>query len=258
VLVEILQGLPVKCVPTGVKHLHHAAERYDIGVYFEANGHGTILFSPETIDIFTKFEPSTPGQDAAVVQLQALVNLINQAVGDAISDFLLVEVILAHKRWTAEEWDAGYEDLPNRLLKVNVPDRNAFMTEDAERRLTSPAGMQAELDDLVHKFDKGRSFVRPSGTEDCVRVYAEGGTESGAIRKLHLSLCNTWLMSSALTQNLGRLSKNSSKGLPVPCESVNGNSVVVFVTRAKLGCFGMSDKRRSSICDLVTVEKTAM
>lgn len=30
---------------TGVKHLHHKALEYDIGVYFEANGHGTIVFN---------------------------------------------------------------------------------------------------------------------------------------------------------------------------------------------------------------------
>jgi len=29
-------------VPTGVKHLHHAAMQFDVGVYFEANGHGTV------------------------------------------------------------------------------------------------------------------------------------------------------------------------------------------------------------------------
>ena len=33
------------CVPTGVKHLHHAAMQFDIGVYFEANGHGTVGFT---------------------------------------------------------------------------------------------------------------------------------------------------------------------------------------------------------------------
>ncbi len=35
--------------PTGVKHLHAAAEHFDIGIYFEANGHGTVLFKPELI-----------------------------------------------------------------------------------------------------------------------------------------------------------------------------------------------------------------
>ena len=28
--------------PTGVKHLHHKAQEFDLGVYFEANGHGTV------------------------------------------------------------------------------------------------------------------------------------------------------------------------------------------------------------------------
>ena len=36
-------GLKVVCVATGVKHLHHAAKEFDIGLYYEANGHGTIL-----------------------------------------------------------------------------------------------------------------------------------------------------------------------------------------------------------------------
>lgn len=38
-------GLEVIFTPTGVKYLHEEAAHYDIGIYFEANGHGTILFS---------------------------------------------------------------------------------------------------------------------------------------------------------------------------------------------------------------------
>ena len=34
-------------------------------------------------------------------------------------------------------------------------------------------------DEIVTKFPKGRSFVRPSGTEDVVRVYAEATTQDG-------------------------------------------------------------------------------
>lgn len=32
------------------------------------------------------------------------------------------------------------------------------------------------IDEAVAKVDQGRAFVRPSGTEDCVRVYAEAST----------------------------------------------------------------------------------
>ena len=44
------QNIPVACTPTGVKHLHHRALDFDIGVYFEANGHGTVVFSQKAED----------------------------------------------------------------------------------------------------------------------------------------------------------------------------------------------------------------
>lgn len=179
------RNIPVSCTPTGVKHLHHAALRYDIGVYFEANGHGTVLFSPDALSTLKSTEPSSPDQKTAIKNLVALSELINQAVGDALSDLLLVEVVLAHRGYGAPEWDAGYEDLPNRLVKVEVPDRNIFKTTDAERKLTSPEGLQAQIDEAVQKVEQGRSFVRPSGTEDCVRVYAEAANTSSADSECH-------------------------------------------------------------------------
>ncbi|XP_040284635.1 phosphoacetylglucosamine mutase isoform X3 [Bufo bufo] len=39
---EEVMKVPVYCAKTGVKHLHHKAQEFDIGVYFEANGHGTV------------------------------------------------------------------------------------------------------------------------------------------------------------------------------------------------------------------------
>ncbi|KAJ9649565.1 Phosphoacetylglucosamine Mutase [Coniosporium tulheliwenetii] len=173
--VESNLKLPVICTPTGVKHLHHAATRFDIGVYFEANGHGTVLFSPAALKAIATHEPQSPAQQAALETLQALTELINQTVGDALSDLLLVEVILAHKNWGMREWLDTYVDLPNRLVRVEVRDRNMFVAVDAERRLESPPGAQAEIDKLV-----GRSFARASGTEDAVRVYAEAATRGEA------------------------------------------------------------------------------
>jgi phosphoacetylglucosamine mutase len=99
--------------------------------------------------------------------------LINQAVGDALSDLLFVEVALAHKSWSVHEWSGLYTDLPNRLVRVEVEDRTIFTTTDAERRLVSPPGIQELIDACVGKYKQGRSFARASGTEDAVRVYAE-------------------------------------------------------------------------------------
>ncbi|KAK4165734.1 putative phosphoacetylglucosamine mutase [Cladorrhinum sp. PSN259] len=172
--------LPVICTPTGVKHLHHVAQGFDIGVYFEANGHGTVLFSPDAVSAFKKTEPQSPAQKDALDTLAALSDLINQTVGDALSDMLMVEVILAHKNWDLRDWSMTYSDLPNRLVRVEVGNKDRFRTTDAERRLSHPAGCQAEIDAEVKKFKDARSFARASGTENAMRVYAEAATRSEA------------------------------------------------------------------------------
>ena len=173
-------NLPVVCTPTGVKHLHHAATKFDCGVYFEANGHGTVLFSPSALQMIATHTPESPAQMTALTNLRALVDVINQTVGDALSDLLLVEVILAHKRWTPKKWAQTYTDLPNRLVRVEVVDRTVFKTTDAERRLLEPLGVQEKIDALVGKYKQGRAFARASGTEDAVRVYAEAAIRSEA------------------------------------------------------------------------------
>ncbi|CAG01776.1 unnamed protein product, partial [Tetraodon nigroviridis] len=170
----------VQCTKTGVKHLHHVAQGFDVGVYFEANGHGTVLFSKSAKDKIHQLaeNPSTNDEaKRAALLLQNSVNVINETVGDAISNMLLIEAILAIMGMTIQQWDAIYTDLPNRQLKVKVADRRVIGTTDAERRAVSPAGLQEAIDSLVKRHPKARSFVRPSGTEDVVRVYAEAETQ---------------------------------------------------------------------------------
>ncbi|XP_015245556.1 PREDICTED: phosphoacetylglucosamine mutase [Cyprinodon variegatus] len=185
---ENTMNVIVKCTKTGVKHLHHAAQEFDVGVYFEANGHGTVLFSREAEEKIQQLASDTNIIDErkkAALLLQNTINIINQTVGDAISDMLLIEAILAIKGMTVQQWDTIYSDLPNRQLKVKVSDRRVIETTDAERRAVTPAGLQDAIDGLVKKYRQARSFVRPSGTEDVVRVYAEAETQESADALAH-------------------------------------------------------------------------
>lgn len=99
------------------------------------------------------------GNEGAV-EFAAFLDLINSTVGDAISDMLAVEAILCSKGWHIKQWDAMYEDLPNRLRKVSVADRNLIKTTDAERRVVTPEGLQDKIDTFTAKYKNGRSFVR--------------------------------------------------------------------------------------------------
>lgn len=112
----------------------------------------------------------------AAESLLATIDVINETVGDAISDMLLVEIILQKNGWDVRDWLQLYNDLPNIQKKVIVADRNVIETTDAERKCVSPQKLQEEIDKVVSRYPKGRSFVRPSGTEDVVRVYAEAET----------------------------------------------------------------------------------
>ena len=181
-------GLETACTPTGVKHLHPEAERFDVGVYFEANGHGTAVFSDDALcrvrEAAAKTnarakEGETNAADAAAAldELVALTKAINPAVGDALSGILVVEAVLRAKGWDLERWNAMYTDLPSKQVKVTVADRSVISTTDAERRATTPAGLQPAVDAAVAAAGpRARAFARPSGTEDVVRVYAEAET----------------------------------------------------------------------------------
>jgi hypothetical protein len=48
------------------------------------------------------------------------MDVINQTVGDAISDLLVVETVLHARGWSIQDWEEAYTDLPNRQLKVVV------------------------------------------------------------------------------------------------------------------------------------------
>lgn len=155
--------------------MHHEAKNFEVGIYFEANGHGTILFKDSVMTRIQELLDST--QDAckkkAAKCLLKFSNLINQTVGDGISDMLCIEAVLACSAWSLASWSEMYRDLPNKQVKVVVKDRSLYTTRQADTILVTPAGIQEKIDDLVKSIPQGRCFVRPSGTEDCVRIYAE-------------------------------------------------------------------------------------
>eukprot|EP00002_Diphylleia_rotans_P034603 TRINITY_DN7451_c0_g1_i3.p1 TRINITY_DN7451_c0_g1~~TRINITY_DN7451_c0_g1_i3.p1 ORF type:complete len:516 (+),score=109.43 TRINITY_DN7451_c0_g1_i3:193-1548(+) len=172
-----LVGIDTVFTPTGVKHLHKKALDFDIAVYFEANGHGTVLFNKGYHDCMSRLEETaeilSPTQRNALAQLQSLSLLLNQATGDAFCDILAVEAMLRCDGLDFEAWMDLYHELPNCLTACKVADRNMIKTSADESRALQPPGLQEAIDEIVAAYPSGRCFVRPSGTEDIVRIYAE-------------------------------------------------------------------------------------
>mmetsp|Transcript_27105 Transcript_27105/g.38847 ORF Transcript_27105/g.38847 Transcript_27105/m.38847 type:complete len:673 (+) Transcript_27105:56-2074(+) len=213
--------IPVQIAKTGVKHVHACAEHhYDVGIYFEPNGHGTVLFSSTFYVFLARMEQlllhddvfsvcnSTNDVDQqratiALQRLRLLPLLINQAVGDAISDLFLVEAILHLWEWEDvddfHKWNSLYTELPSRQCKVKINDRSIIQMNENETQVVSPASLVHALELAVINSGNGscpskgkpRCFVRPSGTEDVVRIYAEAPTQHEAdnLAKAAASAC---------------------------------------------------------------------
>eukprot|EP00946_MAST-07B_sp_MAST-7B-sp1_P004237 g4237.t1 len=183
----VARGIECPYAKTGVKYCHHKAVEYDIGIYYEANGHGTAIFKDSVVDMIrAEREKNAAGgingdnmrADLAMERLLAVAQLYNQAVGDAIADALFVEACLAVKGWSVAEWDSLYTDLPSRQTKVKVADRKVVVPLPDETAVVEPVGLKDAIAAAVAEVDpeNGRAFARPSGTEDVVRVYAEAST----------------------------------------------------------------------------------
>ena len=75
-----------------------------------------------------------------------------------------------------------------RYLFIKVSNRSIFVPINADTELSKPDGLQAKINEIVSQYSKGRSFVRPSGTEDIVRVYSEAET-NGMTADLSNRIC---------------------------------------------------------------------
>lgn len=166
------KGIHNELCPTGVKNAHPIVVRYDIGANDEPNGHGTIVCKWDRVN--AALEPHRDTLEAK--KIKAILQLSNMTVGDAIANLLLIESILRDLDLSITDFAAIYEENPSRMFKAVVKDRTKFKVIWDESRLTQPIELQNTIDALVAQTTEGKAFVRPSGTEDILRLYAEAKT----------------------------------------------------------------------------------
>ncbi|KII70280.1 Phosphoacetylglucosamine mutase [Thelohanellus kitauei] len=168
------------CAKTGVKYLHSAAKLYDIGIYFEANGHGTVLFQPSVSQKLAEV-PQEKEYDNFKNRLQynsaqklvALAQIFNQTGSDALANLLALELILNELKFTLSDWNKLATFLPHCQLKLNVMNKELIKTSESETEVISPPELQKCIDEVLSHYEGARAFIRPSGTENVVRIYSE-------------------------------------------------------------------------------------
>lgn len=170
---KYLQGQGVKniIVKTGVKNAHPVVMTLDIGANDEPNGHGTVAYKADRVN-----EVLGDNQSIDAKKLKALLAISNIVVGDSIANLLVLEAILYDLDMSIQDLSQIYQENPSRMYKAKVSDRTKFKPNGDESRLVEPAELQAAIDKAVSEVEEGKAFVRPSGTEDILRLYAEAKT----------------------------------------------------------------------------------
>lgn len=159
--IEFIHSLGIKtvCTATGVKNLHAEALKHNVSIYFESNGHGTVLFNQH------------------YPELSQLEEFFHPTIGDGIMDMLAIMFILQDLKMPIDDWKDLYMDYPYALFKMEVSDKNTYQTTQDELRLIEPMELQNKIDTLSQQVCESRAFVRPSGTENYIRIYVESNTE---------------------------------------------------------------------------------
>ncbi len=166
------KGIRNLLCPTGVKNAHPIVLQFDIGANDEPNGHGTIVGKWEKINAALKGSEDK----LEAKKLKAFLELSNMCVGDAMANVLMLEAIMRDMDWSVKDLASIYQDNPSKTYKAVVKDRTKFKVIWDESRLTQPIELQTVIDAEVAKVEEGKAFVRPSGTEDILRIYAEAKT----------------------------------------------------------------------------------
>ena len=164
---NINSKINIICTATGVKNLHHEALKYDVSVYFESNGHGTILINNDKLLENSFFKHVTM--------------LNNEVVGDGISGIFCVKYFMKCLNINHIEWYNKVQKNNFILYKKEVENKDIYKTNTIGDRLYEPVNLQNELDILMEKYNCF-CFIRPSGTENVIRIYIESSSNIEIIK----------------------------------------------------------------------------
>ncbi|KJP90193.1 hypothetical protein AK88_00041 [Plasmodium fragile] len=179
--VDLFQHINVHiiCTKTGIKYLDQVARESTIAILFEPNGHGTIYTNISQLNECASWLEIQ--SDKYFMALKRFLLFFNQTTGDAMVDFVAIELCLSVLHLTIHDWDAFYTPLPS--LYVNLPCSKYMLSKilahpEHEKYLIAPQSLQNGIDQIVKTVDAvhGRCFIRPSGTETLIRIYAEATT----------------------------------------------------------------------------------
>jgi len=152
------------CVPTGVKNLIKKANEYNIGIYFEANGHGSLIVN----------------SNFGLYELIDLGRIFNTIIGDAIMNMIGIKHIIDKMDLKLDQLNEIFVKRYSKQVKLTVKDKSIYKPSYDQTELIEPKVVADNIRLIMKEYEGCRAFVRPSGTEDVLRLYVENNNSGSA------------------------------------------------------------------------------
>ena len=152
------------CVPTGVKNLIKKANEYNIGIYFEANGHGSLIVN----------------SNFGLYELIDLGRIFNTIIGDAIMNMIGIKHIIDKMDLKLDQLNEIFVKRYSKQVKLTVKDKSIYKPSHDQTELIEPKVVADNIRLIMKEYEGCRAFVRPSGTEDILRLYVENNNSGSA------------------------------------------------------------------------------
>ncbi|KAK1347728.1 putative phosphoacetylglucosamine mutase [Hamiltosporidium tvaerminnensis] len=108
-----------------------------------------------------------------IVTLLNIIPFFDTSISDAFSTFLSIHLIC--KNNYLSKILKKYQELFTREITVKVKNKNIIKV-DLQNTVIQPILLQNKIEEYMYKY-KGRSFIRPSQSEDFIRVYTESSSK---------------------------------------------------------------------------------
>ena len=116
-------------------------------------------------------------------KLKALLKITNShAYGDAIPTMLMLEAIMKDRDYSVTMLFNLYKDYPSLETNVFVDYPDKWITKWDQTELTDPVRFQDMIVIICGEVQEAQAFIRPSDTEDCLRLYVEAKDENACKR----------------------------------------------------------------------------
>ena len=195
-------GIQVQETAVGDKYVRAAAldwaQEHGVAIYYEAAGHGSIVFNDNFLTTLNDYPAQSPEQSLAKLILTNIVALQNEAGGDGIMNLLLFKALMELENLNFDQLNSDsflYRELPKTELELKVDHKeNVTSVDNLGKELTGPqdivdyvanvqSDLKAELDARLARGElteadlpvrEFRVIVRYSGTSPKVRVQVDG------------------------------------------------------------------------------------